>query len=209
MYIKGRVMYVVAFVLLVPTVLMPVLSYYTQSAEEQVSTMTTELEAIVLEKQQELVLAEEKLRLIAQNISTLQDQFIQGRISADVFESRKETLDLQITQEREKIGKLEKQAEEMGLEIKESKAVQENLATGREREKLQPPQFMHLFGAIIAVIYIIVFRRDILWEVPLQVSFLTNYLQRSAEKSKTSTLKRSSRSRQRRSSSRSGERKSY
>ena len=111
------------------------------------------------------------------NISALDDKFNRGEIDISVYNQTKQDL-------TEQIQNLTVHEQTVSEQLNRTTAVVSNIEEGKEREEASKPSFFaHIVGSFAGLGYLVIFRRDIVWNSGYQVSRLERWLKKRLTRS--------------------------
>lgn len=159
------------------TLVSPAVSTYTKKQLGLLGNKTAELEKEYNKTKKEIREFQQQVENLTAKLSVLKEECIvhQNKTACDKWKELNKTLKEKSEQKKE----LQEKGNETVESLKKKTQSQIKLKQGIKREeKAKTSALVHLIGAFTGIIYLCIFRRDIIWSLPSQVLQLENYFQR-------------------------------
>lgn len=159
------------------SIVSPAVSTYTKGQLGLLENETTELEKEYNETKGKIEEFQYQIENFTSKISTLKEKctVYQNETACDKWNELNKTLKEKSEQKKELQEKGNETVENLNQTLQSKIKLEHGI---KREEEAKTSALVHLVGAFTGIAYLYIFRRDIIWSLPSQVSQLENYFQR-------------------------------
>lgn len=159
----------------------PLIMDYTETRYAQLQNRTLQIEEEFKDIEEEIEQTKEQKESYMDIISHLHHQCVElGNQSAcEELEKANETLEEKEKEEEQLKERKNESFEEFNQTVHEEQKIEEGI---KREERAKTSGIVHLVGALTGLLYLAIFRRDIIWNMPSQVLRLEDYYKKLKKK---------------------------